>query len=142
VLTLGLLSWYGVSWQIYDFFLELGHVVAFALFLLGLSLMTAIACFFLRFVETLWTIVMRFAYLLSGVFFSADMLPKMVRECLLWNPVFQFVELSRNSFMPEGSYTVYASSSYLLSSGVITLFLGSALYLGFRQRIMTEIEQR
>lgn len=135
-------SWFGIKWRVYHFQFWLINVFAFAAFLLGLSLILAIACFFFNFISTLLDVLMRLAYVLSGVFFTADMLPKQLRDIMLYNPLFQFVELSRECFQPKYSYIPYASSSYLFACALVALILGMSLYLSLRTKIMTEIEQR
>jgi len=142
IVMLGLFTWFGSKWHIYNFLFWIGNIVAYSFFLLGLSLIISIACFFLNFIETILKITMRITYFLSGIFFSAEMLPKNMRDIVLYNPVFQFIELSRDCFKPDFSYVPYASSIYLYKSALITLLFGLSFYVLFREKIMTEIEQR
>ncbi|MCP0914818.1 ABC transporter permease [Legionella sp. 27cVA30] len=134
-------SWFDVEWKLYNLSFWLINIVAFSLFLLGFALMLSVACFFFHFVQVLLGIAMRLVYLFCGVFFSAEMLPPSLREIMLYNPIFQFIELTRECFQPE-YFTSYASSDYLIEVALIFLVLGLALYLTLRQKIMIEIEQR
>ncbi|MGQ3887466.1 ABC transporter permease [Legionella sp. CNM-1927-20] len=136
------LRWFGIKWFLYDFTTLLFNSLSFVGFILGLSLIIAIACFFFNFIATVISIVNRMTYILSGVFFSADMLPQPVRNIALYNPVFQFIEILRESFTPPFSFTPYTSSEYLLKISLIILAIGFALYLAAYQKIMIEIEQR
>lgn len=134
--------WFSVEWHIYTQMFWLVNSMAFAIFLLGLSLIVAIACFFFTFFNIAISVLMRISYLLSGVFYSADMIPKSLRDIMLYNPIFQYIEISRESFMSANSFISLASSSYLIKSALVTLMFGVALYLAMRQKIMIEIEQR
>ncbi len=141
ILLIGL-KWFGIKWNLYDFLRLLRNSVSFVGFILGLSLIISIACFFFNFMSTVISIINRMTYIFSGIFFSADMLPKSVRNIVLYNPIFQFIEIIRESFTPPFSFTSYTSSDYLLKVSLITLAIGMGLYLATYQKIMIEIEQR
>ncbi|RUQ91047.1 ABC transporter permease [Legionella septentrionalis] len=142
IILLAIFSWFDVDWHIYDFLFWLLNIIAYLGFLFGLSLIIGVTCFFLNFIQIFLTICMRVIYLFSGVFFSADMLPPAIRDMMLYNPIFQFIELTRECFRPAFSYIPYASSIYLIKCALIVLTFGLALYLSLRQKIMIEIEQR
>lgn len=142
LILLACLSWFGMSWKIYHFSFLLANTLSFAGFLLGLSLIVAISCFFFHVMNTFLSVVNRVSYMLSGIFFNAAMLPEPVRKIALYNPVFQFIELTRETFTVPFSYISYASSGYLIKSSLITLVIGMTLYLGLYQKMMIEIEQR
>lgn len=142
LLILSLFHWFGLDWHIYNFLFWLLNIIAYVAFLLGFSLMIAIGCFFFNFLNTVVDILMRVLYLISGIFFSANLLPKPARELMLYNPVFQFIELTRECFMPAHSYISYTSSTYLIKIALISLLLGVALYVALRHKVMMEIEQR
>ncbi|WP_131781627.1 ABC transporter permease [Legionella gresilensis] len=135
-------SWFNLKWTLYNFSSLLFNTATFVGFILGISLIIAIACFFFNFMVTVVMIFNRMSYIFSGVFFSADMLPKPIRNIALYNPVFQFIELARENFSAPFSFTSYASSAYLFKFSLITLAIGLALYLALYQKIMIEIEQR
>ncbi|ETO94513.1 ABC-type polysaccharide/polyol phosphate export system, permease component [Legionella oakridgensis RV-2-2007] len=142
IIILAIFSWFNVPWHIYDFLFWLINIVAYMALLLGFSLVIAVLCFFFSFINIFMSIIMRLAYFFSGVFFSAATLPPQTRTIMLYNPVFQFIELTRECFMPAYSYIPYASSAYLCKSALIALMLGMGLYLAMYQKIMREIEQR
>ncbi|WP_419421102.1 ABC transporter permease [Legionella sp. D16C41] len=141
ILLIGL-SWFGIKWKLYNLSALLFNAFSFSCFILGLSLCIAIGCFFFSFLNTLISIANRFTYIICGVFFNSNMLPKPLRTIALYNPIFQFIELARESFSVPFSYVPYASSNYLLKASLITLATGLALYLALYQKIMIEIEQR
>ncbi|GGI77220.1 ABC transporter permease [Legionella impletisoli] len=142
VILLAGFSWFGVLWRNYAFSYWLLNLFSYALLLLGLSLIFAVTCFFFNFMKIILDIILRLSYLFSGIFFSAESLPQPVRDIMLYNPMFQFIELSRETFKPTKSYLAYGSSSYLLLVAAIALTLGLGLYLAFSKRIMIEIEQK
>ncbi|AHE65618.1 ABC transporter permease [Legionella oakridgensis] len=142
IVILAILSWFSISWHVYDFLFWLINIATYVAFLLGLALIIAILCFFFNFINICMSIIMRLAYLFSGIFFSAATLPEQARTIMLYNPVFQFIELTRECFMPAYSYIPYASSAYLFKSSLIILMLGSGIYLSMYHKIMREIEQR
>ena len=80
-------------------------------------------------------IVMRPLFFLSGIFFSASMLPPQYREILLLNPVLNFLELIRGhyfaSFEPQGASYLYVFTWTMLSS-----LLGLWLYTHLKDRIV------
>lgn len=142
LVILVLFTWFNVAWHIYDLTYWMLNLVFYSMFLLGFSLIISIACYFFNFIDVVVTAFNRFSYILSGIFFTAAQLNEPVRSIMLYNPVFQFIEISRNCFMPPDSYIVYASSSYLCVCGLVSLLLGLSLYLVSRGKIMREIEER
>ncbi|STX51383.1 Capsule polysaccharide export inner-membrane protein ctrC [Legionella busanensis] len=142
LIMLAILSWFGTSCKVYNFSFLLFNTIIYLGFLLGVSIIIAILCFFFNFMISILGMINRLFYIFCGIFFSADMLPKSFRAIILYNPVFQFIELARESFRVPFSYIPYASSAYLIKSSVITLSIGIGLYLALYQKIMIEIEQR
>lgn len=136
------LKWFGVDWHVYDLMRWVASFLCFGVFLLGCSFTVAVACFFINPFSMVMTVIMRIMYLFSGIFFSAASLPPTMREIMLFNPVFQFIELSRNCFMAPSSYIAYASLETLSLISLATLMFGLALYLTLREKIMRDIQQR
>ena len=92
-----------------------------ALFSLGLGTMN---CFlFMRFPvwERAWSILSRPLFLMSGVFFTYELMPNIVRDVLWWNPILHLVGLMR-----RGIYGVYPAD-YVSESYVVALSLGLLL---------------
>jgi capsular polysaccharide transport system permease protein len=142
VVILTIFTWFNVPWHIYDLLFWLMNFFFFSMFLLGFSIILAIVCYFFNFFEIAITILMRFSYILSGVFFTSQQLSEPLRSIMLYNPVFQFIEISRNCFMPPNSYVNHSSSMYLFECGLVVLVLGLGLYLVSKEKIMREIEER
>lgn len=81
-------------------------------------------------------VVIRPFFFISGIFFSASMLPNGVRELALLNPLLHFVELMRASLFVE--YESHEGSLfYVFAWALGCLFVGMWLYRLFRVKIVT-----
>ncbi|MFV0291813.1 MAG: ABC transporter permease [Paracoccus sp. (in: a-proteobacteria)] len=76
--------------------------------------------------ERIWSILTRPLFLISGIFFTYDIMPRMAQEFLWYNPLIHIVGLMRKSLYPtyDGSYI---SVGYVLLISAITLFFGLLL---------------
>ena len=68
--------------------------------------------------NTIWHILSRPLFLMSGIFYTYELMPKVVQDVLWWNPVLHLVGLMR-----RGIYVVYPAD-YVSESYVVTLSLG------------------
>lgn len=134
--------WVGITWDCYHPEFILLSWFCYIIFLFGLSLTLSIASFFLKFVEVLVSTLMRLVYLFSGIFFTADMLPEEIKPYFYANPLFNFIELQRQSFIHGTLFDNQTSLVFLAKIALFTLLLGMSLYIALRHRIMVEIEQR
>lgn len=95
------------------------HALALTtLFAAGLGTLN---CFlFMRFPvwERAWTILSRPLFLMSGVFFTYELMPNFVQDFLWWNPILQLIGLMR-----RGVYGVYPAD-YVNEGYIIALSLG------------------
>ncbi|HRO16408.1 MAG TPA: ABC transporter permease [Paracoccus sp. (in: a-proteobacteria)] len=87
--------------------------------------------------ERAWSILTRPLFLMSGVFFTYDMMPKVARDVIWWNPILHLVGLVR-----RGVYVVYpadyVSVPYVVSLSLGLLLLG-LLLLWRRYRDLLEL---
>lgn len=67
--------------------------------------------------ERAWSILTRPLFLMSGIFFTYELMPSVVRDVLWWNPVLHIVGLMR-----RGIYGVYPAD-YVNEGYVVTLSL-------------------
>lgn len=74
-------------------------------------------------------------YISSGTLFVASALPEKVAYILSWNPVFHAVEWMRLAYFP-GYSDKWLDRSYIISFGVLALFLGLLLERTFRMRML------
>ena len=82
---------------------------------------------------------MRCLYLFSGIFFSAQMVSAHLRGFLLWNPLFQLIEISRECFSVATGYTSYGDMNYLFKCALMSITIGFGAYVVLRKKIMIEI---
>lgn len=66
-------------------------------------------------------------YFISGIFFSAADIPDQYRETLLLNPIFNLIELIRESIFLNIS-TSYGDTHYAIMTTLILLFISLVLY--------------
>jgi capsular polysaccharide transport system permease protein len=142
IIFLLVFTWIGIEWHIYHLTYLLLNTCSFIFFLFGLSLIIAVAGFFLRILKPLITLLLHFAYLLSGVFFNGADLPEKMKPFFLSNPLFQYIEMCRNAFTHTLFHQSNTSPIYLFKSGLFSLFFGLGLYIALRKRMMIEIAQR
>ncbi len=136
------MTWFGVQWEIHNIAFWLINIVSYILFVAGAGLLVAVLGFFFRFVKVVLTVCMRTLYMISGIFFSAQMIPLALRKFFLLNPVFQIVEISRECFSSYIVHDQLVNPIYLFKCAIVSLLLGMAAYISTRNRIMTEIAQR
>ncbi|WP_240517548.1 ABC transporter permease [Paracoccus salipaludis] len=76
--------------------------------------------------ERAWSILSRPLFLMSGIFYTYELMPKVVQDVLWWNPVLHLVGLMR-----RGIYVVYpadyVSESYVIAVSLLTLVSGLLL---------------
>ncbi len=88
---------------------------------------------FARLVRLLFTPL----YFFSAVIFPLAILPPAIRDILLLNPIVHGLESLRVAFMPGYQVSPGIDLSYLLTFSVVLIFLGLALHIQYRSRLMT-----
>ena len=78
--------------------------------------------------------ILRPSFFISGVFFTADMMPEEVRYWALFNPVLHGMETLRSGFFP-GFESEYAVPVYPVVFALVVVFLGFLVLRAFRARI-------
>ena len=93
--------------------------------LIGAGLATFFAALLARFgfVKKLVPIINRGAFLTSGIFFSASMIPQFARDIFLWNPMLNVTEMVRYGLF-QNYPSAHFSPVYIFSSVMISLTLG------------------
>lgn len=87
--------------------------------------------------ERAWSIVTRPLFLISGIFFTYDIMPKIAQDVLWWNPVLHVIGLTRRGVY--GIYPAdYVSETYVTLVALILLALG-LLLLSRRYRDLLEL---
>ena len=107
--------------------------------LLGLGIGMVLASFavFVPVIEKIVPMVLRVMFFVSGVFFGVSAFSHKVAEILLWNPVFQAIELLRESL--HVAYRIEGLSPfYLATCTVVMLVLGGFLERFTRGRRLSQ----
>lgn len=106
--------------------------------LIGLGVGT-LNCFLVSLVPVwtnIWTILTRPLFLISGIFFIYEILPRDFREIIWWNPLFHVTGLMRRAFYPTYD-AAYVSVGYVASVGGILLFFGMLLLSRYHREILS-----
>ena len=77
-------------------------------------------------------------FFLSGLFFTAEMMPEGIRELLLLNPILHMMEWLRSAFFVEFE-SRYMSMEYALGAALLTVFIGLLMLRGLRKRILAAV---
>lgn len=75
-------------------------------------------------------------FFISGLFFTAEMVPEGILDLALLNPLLNITDLVRSEFFTEFE-TEHASGQFVVLFVLVSLFLGMATQLGLRRRILS-----
>lgn len=134
--------WFNISWHLYHPLYLLINYLDFIFFVFGVSLILATLCFYIRFFQDAAYVFVAILYFISGVFFPITNIPSKYWPVFIYNPVFQMIEISRESFQNVSQHLCLAKPLYLFACALVINFIGLGLYFGLRIRIMTEVYQR
>ena len=81
------------------------------------------------------SVLIRPLFFLSGVFFTADVLPDNIRQYALYNPLLQLGEMFRSAYFP-GFESEYVDMHYLIGFTLCTLFLGLLLQRALKRHAL------
>ena len=129
------LYFFGFAFRVED---ALGVMIGFTMMvLLGFGLGLVLGAFSIRyeFIQSLsQPLLGRPLFLTSGLFFSASMLPPVVREIALYNPLLHCIELIRASLF-ENFESRYVDLTYVMVFTLVLISFGLMLLMVFeRQR--------
>lgn len=110
--------------------LGLGIILATGIGSLNCFIMTSFPVY-----ERIWSIATRPLFLISGIFFTFDSLPKAAQDILWYNPLIHIVGMTRESLYPTYNGE-YISPAYVVLIGLITLFFGLLLLVRHFKRLM------
>jgi capsular polysaccharide transport system permease protein len=82
------------------------------------------------------SILIRPLFFVSGLFFTAEMIPEQIRDYALLNPLLQLTELVRAAFFHEFE-SPHTDVTYVVLFTLVTLFLGLAIQRALLKRILT-----
>jgi capsular polysaccharide transport system permease protein len=111
-------------------------ILWFSTFAFGFGLLVAVASHFYAFAKKVVNFIMLPLFILSGVFYTVDFLPEVIREYILYNPIIHFMELLHANY-----FTIltdkYVDYEYMTLWTIIPLFLGLYSYFKLKIRILT-----
>jgi len=104
---------------------------------IGIGLMLCVAMSYWQDTSKIVTMCMRPMFFISGIFFTATMIPQQYWYLFTWNPIFHALELSRDAFFiaytsPIGSW------EYLSFSALVSLTTGLGLFYNNRIRFISK----
>lgn len=102
---------------------------------LGVGTMNALIFAFVPVWERIWKIVNRPMFIISGIFYTYESLPRQAQDILYWNPVIHVVGEVRKGFYPiyEGAYVTLG---YVLGVAVFLFLAGAALISANRNEVI------
>jgi capsular polysaccharide transport system permease protein len=104
---------------------------------LGIGTLNCVLFGFFPTWKNVWTVLNRPLFILSGVFFTYEMVPKAFQAVLWWNPIVHIIGVMRSGFY--GTYGAhYVSLPYVIGIGLGSFVLGAYL---LRRHASALIEQ-
>jgi capsular polysaccharide transport system permease protein len=100
---------------------------------LVLSVIGNLVAEFARMVRLLFTPL----YFLSAVVYPTAILPPAIRDVLMLNPIVHGLESLRVAFMPAYRVPSGIDLGYLVEFAVVMIFMGLALHIHFKSKLMT-----
>ncbi|MFV0476117.1 MAG: ABC transporter permease [Pikeienuella sp.] len=108
---------------IYDFVAIMKSVFYASVLGLGVGATNTVIFTFFPTYQNVWKIINRPMFLISGVFFTYESMPRAVQDLLWFNPVIHVVGLMRRGFYPS-YHADYVSEIYIGGMGAFFLTLG------------------
>lgn len=116
---------------IYDFTAIVKAVLYASLLGLGVGATNTVLFTFVPTYQNVWKIINRPMFLISGVFFTYEDMPRAVQEILWFNPVMHVIGLMRRGFYPS-YHATYVSEFYV--GGMAILFLTIGFFLVYSNK--------
>ena len=135
VLLLVILAWMGMHVLPDDFLRLLSASFLMVTVAAGLGMIFCVTQLYWDDVTKLINLIMTPMMFISGVFYSATMIPEQYWYLFSWNPLFHAIELARDAFF--ASYSTPVGSWYYLGAfALVTQAMGLMLYQANRQRFV------
>ena len=96
----------------------------------GIGLMNAVIIGFFPVWQTIWSVLTRPLFLISGVIFTYEILPRAAQEVIWWNPLIHITGKMREGFYPMYN-PQYISLSFVFLTGAILTVTGTMLMRRF-----------
>ena len=134
-LLIGIGMLFGMPFYLSDFGGLLFLLLLTPLLGLGVGMMFASLAVLYPTLEKIVPMVMRIMFFVSGLFYSATMLPSYLLQYLWYNPILQIIEWAR-ACLSKGYSTISYSPLYLFSFTILCLCLGFLLERYVRRRLV------
>ncbi|MBT1445342.1 ABC transporter permease [Shewanella sp. JM162201] len=136
VLLMGIMAWIGFS-VLPDDLLQLLAVSGLTLVMAtGMGLMLCAATTWWKDTGKIVSMIMQPMFIVSGIMFSATMIPQQYWFLFVWNPLFHVTELSRDAYF-SAYQTPVGSFEYLGLWAIASFTLGLMAFQVNRQRFIT-----
>lgn len=123
-----------------NFALALIPVVGNAIIAFGIASVNLLIKTWFPYWGTIWSILTAPLAIVSGLFYTADVMPQKVLDILYWNPFFHSTDLCRSYYFPEYTSTFFDPYYYygwVLGSLLVGLFVERY----FRYRLKSNVRQ-
>ena len=133
----GMSVMFGYSIEVSSITLFLYVLMVFPLLSLGIGMTVSALAVYLPMLSKIIPMILHLLFFISGVFFGVSAFSHRVADLLLWNPVFQAIELMRESL--HVAYRIDGLNPYYLGvCTLVLLVLGGFLERFTRARRMSE----
>lgn len=106
----------------------IGACLAASILGIGGGTLNIVLYAFFPFYKNLWAIISRPLFIVSGIFYTVESMPRHVQSILVWNPLVHVTGQSHKAFYPvyDGSFV---NLWYPIGLGAVLFLLGGALLL-------------
>jgi len=111
-------------------------IIWFSTFAFGIGLLSAVVSHFYPFYKKVIGFIFMPLFFLSGVFYTVDFLPEVIREYILYNPIIHFMELLHAEYFIV-LCDLYVDYEYMIFWTMIPLFLGLYGYHRLERKIIS-----
>jgi len=129
VIIYAILAFYDISTHL-DFFLILSAYAGAVVLGAGVGMVNAVTTGFFPVWQTIWSVLTRPLFLISGVILIFEDLPRVAQNILWWNPLFHVTGTMRDGIYPMYE-PQYISLSFLFMTGTILIATGLLLMRRF-----------
>ncbi|MBQ0730939.1 MAG: ABC transporter permease [Oleispira antarctica] len=135
-IILSVMAWMGFNIEMQDFLAFLMVNLLLISLALGLGISLCVASVYWEDTNKIVGMIMMPMFLISGIFFTATMIPQKYLYLFDWNPIFHIIELTRQAMFV--SYTSPVGDwQYVAFCALVANAAGLMLYQVSRQRFIT-----
>lgn len=135
-IILAVMAWMGFNIEMQDFLAFLMVNLLLISLALGLGISLCVASVYWEDTNKIVGMIMMPMFLISGIFFTATMIPQKYLYLFDWNPIFHIIELTRQAMFV--SYTSPVGDwQYVAFCSLVANAAGLMLYQVSRQRFIT-----